>query len=138
MVEQMVKGIGDFSPYFLKNKNVLPLQRNKLIQKGKLRAFVATKNSVEQLYFIYFSRKSLLLGYNISSVEQEMAAHSSILAWRIPWTEKPGRLQSMLSQKVRHDCLHVCVHAHTHTHTHTISKAISQKSDYFPRTVSLS
>ena len=29
--------------------------------------------------------------------------HSSILAWKIPWTEKPGRLQSMGSQRVRHD-----------------------------------
>ena len=32
-----------------------------------------------------------------------MATHSSILAWRIPWTEQPGRLQSMGSQRVRHD-----------------------------------
>ena len=35
--------------------------------------------------------------------EKEMAAHSSILTWRIPRTEKPGRLQSMGSQRVRHD-----------------------------------
>ena len=34
---------------------------------------------------------------------REMATHSRILAWRIPWTEKPGRLQSMGSQRVRHD-----------------------------------
>ena len=32
-----------------------------------------------------------------------MAAHSSILAWRIPWMEEPGGLQSVGSQKVRHD-----------------------------------
>ena len=32
-----------------------------------------------------------------------MATHCSILAWRIPWTEEPGRLQSMGSQRVRHD-----------------------------------
>ena len=32
-------------------------------------------------------------------LEKEMAAHSSILAWRVPWTEEPGRLQSMWSQK---------------------------------------
>ena len=32
-----------------------------------------------------------------------MATHSSILAWRIPWTEEPGGLQSMRSQRVRHD-----------------------------------
>ena len=33
-------------------------------------------------------------------LEEEMATHSSILAWRIPWTEEPGRLQSMGSQRV--------------------------------------
>ena len=36
-------------------------------------------------------------------LEKEMVTHSSILAWRIPWTEKPGRLQSMKSQRVGHD-----------------------------------
>ena len=36
-------------------------------------------------------------------LEEEMAPHSSILAWKIPWTEEPGRLQSMGSQRVRHD-----------------------------------
>ena len=36
-------------------------------------------------------------------LEEEMANHSSILAWKIPWTEKPGRLQSMGLQKVRCD-----------------------------------
>ena len=34
-------------------------------------------------------------------LEKEMATHSSILAWKIPWTEEPGRLQSMGSQRVR-------------------------------------
>ena len=36
-------------------------------------------------------------------LEKGMATHSSILAWRIPWTEKPGRLQSMESQTVGHN-----------------------------------
>ena len=36
-------------------------------------------------------------------LEKEMATHSSTLAWRIPWTEEPGGLQSMGSQRVRHD-----------------------------------
>ena len=36
-------------------------------------------------------------------LEKDMATHSSILAWRIPWTEEPGGLQSMGSQRVRHD-----------------------------------
>ena len=36
-------------------------------------------------------------------LEKEMAAHSSTLAWKIPWTEEPGRLQSMGWKRVRHD-----------------------------------
>ena len=36
-------------------------------------------------------------------LEKEMATHSSILAWRIPWMEEPGGLQSMGSQRVGHD-----------------------------------
>ena len=36
-------------------------------------------------------------------LEKGMATHSSILAWRIPWTEEPGGLQSMESQRVGHD-----------------------------------
>ena len=45
----------------------------------------------------------------VQSLDQEdplgkgMATHSSILAWEIPWTEEPGRLQSMGSQRVRHN-----------------------------------
>ena len=61
-----------------------------------------------------------------------MATHSSILSWRIPWTEEPGGLQSVGLQRVRHDG----AHTHTHTHTHfkwfsnvyTASKALT-----FPR-----
>ena len=36
-------------------------------------------------------------------LEKEMATHSSTLAWKIPWTEEPGRLQSMGSLRVRHN-----------------------------------
>ena len=36
-------------------------------------------------------------------LEKEMATHSSILAWKIPWTEEPGRLQCMGLQRVGHD-----------------------------------
>ena len=42
------------------------------------------------------------LGQEVS-LEKEMATHSSILAWRIPWMEKPGGLESTGSQRVRHD-----------------------------------
>ena len=46
--------------------------------------------------------QSQFLGWE-NPLEDVMATHSSILAWRIPWTEKLGRLQSMGSQTVRHD-----------------------------------
>ena len=36
-------------------------------------------------------------------MDKEMAAHSSIIVWKISWTEEPGELQSMGSQRVRHD-----------------------------------
>ena len=36
-------------------------------------------------------------------LEKEMAIHSSTIAWKIPWTEEPGRLQSLRSQRVGHD-----------------------------------
>ena len=36
-------------------------------------------------------------------LEEDMATHSSVLAWRIPWTEEPGGLQSIGFQRVRHD-----------------------------------
>ena len=42
------------------------------------------------------------LGWEVP-LKKGMAIHSSILAWRIPWTEEPGRLQSMGSYKVGHD-----------------------------------
>ena len=54
--------------------------------------------------------KVLSLGQE-DPLEEGMATHSSILAWRIPWTEKPGGLQSMGLQRVRHHWVH------THTHT---------------------
>ena len=45
------------------------------------------------------------------SLEEGMATHSTILAWRIPWTEEPGWIQSLDSQRVRHDWSDL---AHTH------------------------
>ena len=41
----------------------------------------------------------------LNVLEKEMATHSSTFAWKIPWTEEPGRLQSMGSQRVGHDCV---------------------------------
>ena len=47
-------------------------------------------------------------------LEKEMETHSSILAWRIPWMEEPGGLQSMGSQKVRHDRMTLLTYSLTH------------------------
>ena len=52
-----------------------------------------------------------------------MAAHSSLLSWRIPWTEEPGGLQSIGSQRVRHDCSNL---AHTHCRALLVSAGTSQ------------
>ena len=42
-----------------------------------------------------------------------MATHTSILAWRILWTEEPGELQSIGSQRIRHACMHAFILEHT-------------------------
>ena len=47
--------------------------------------------------------KDFTFTFPFHALEKEMATHSSILAWKIPWTEEPGRLQSMGSQRVGHD-----------------------------------
>ena len=45
-------------------------------------------------------KKQINVPIMLFPLEKEMATHSSILAWRIPWTEEPGRLQSTGSQRV--------------------------------------
>ena len=52
-------------------------------------------------------------------LEKGMATHSSILAWRIPWTEEPGRLQFTVLQSRTQLSMHMHTHTHTHTHTRT-------------------
>ena len=47
--------------------------------------------------------KAMVFQVVMYGLERAMAPHSSALAWKIPWTEEPGRLQSMESQRVRHD-----------------------------------
>ena len=56
--------------------------------------------SVVSVAIIFSHSEGCLFTLFIVSFEKEMATHSSILAWRIPWTEEPGELQSMGSQKV--------------------------------------
>ena len=58
-------------------------------------------------------------------LEEEMATHSSILAWRIPWTEDPGEPQSMGSQRVRHERAHI---QHTYQEKRKVSLKIYRDS----------
>ena len=58
-------------------------------------------------------------------LEKETATHSSILAWGIPWTEEPGRLQFMRFPRLRHDWV-------TNTHTHTTYKLNKQGDNIQP------
>ena len=53
------------------------------------------------------------LGQEDPLEEEDMATYSSILAWKIPWTKQPGRLQSMESQRIGHDWATECSHTHT-------------------------
>ena len=57
-------------------------------------------------------------------LEKGMTNHSSILSWRIPWTEEPGRLKSTVSQRVGHDWV-----KHTHKHTSTESGTWGQRKE---------
>ena len=53
--------------------------------------------------------------YKMREMEKEMATSSNILTWKIPWTEELGRLQSMGSQRIRHNGVHTHIYIHTHT-----------------------
>ena len=55
-----------------------------------------------------------------NTLEKEMATHSSILAWKISWTEEPGGLLSMGSQRVGHDSVTKCSTQHRTTRRLTI------------------
>ena len=63
--------------------------------------------SLSLSFFLSFLNLSMwetrVQSLGLEDLQKEMATHSSILAWKIPWTEEPGRLQSMGSQRVGHD-----------------------------------
>ena len=66
--------------------------------------------------------------------EEEMATGTTVLAWRIPWTEEPGRLQSMGLKEL--DMTEwVCVRAHTRTHTHTHRVTLQYQNKTFLNTL---
>ena len=59
-------------------------------------------------------------------MEEDMATHSSILAWRIPWTKEPGGLQSMGSQRVGHQE----VYTHREKSSHLLSLQAAEKLEF--------
>ena len=66
-----------------------------LVVQGHVKALAAEVRRACDVLSAYLCQKDLL--------EKEMATHSSMLAWKILWTEERGRLQSMGSQRVRQD-----------------------------------
>ena len=98
-------------------------QVNRPLPNNVLSAIRKLHNIVNQLYFNYiymYKLRSFPSGSEVKNpppmketqiqslgqeapLEEGMATHSSILAWRIPWIEEPGRLQSLESQRVRQD-----------------------------------
>ena len=78
-------------------KPSLPLNRDlvNLLQASQVTLVVKNLPGMQETRVRSLGWKDLL--------EEEMATHSSILAWKIPWTEEPGRLPSMMSQRIRYD-----------------------------------
>ena len=68
---------------------------NYLVKTSLVAQMVKRLPTMWETWVQFLGREDLL--------EKEMVTHSSILAWKIPWTEEPGGLQFMGSQRVRHD-----------------------------------
>ena len=64
-------------------------------------------------------------------MEKGMATHSSILTWRIPWIEEPGKLQFMESQRVRHDWATEHAHINRYTEVEGFYAQTVSEADYF-------
>ena len=82
--------------------------------------FVALGHLSLRVFLFFF-----LTPYHVD-LEKAMAPHSSTLAWQIPWTEEPGRLQSMESLRVRHDW--ATSHSLFTFHFHALEKEMATHS----------
>ena len=76
-----------------KNEN---LQRVKSVSRWQVEEAMPYSSESTDWFFIW--------KWPVHTLEKEMAPHSSIFAWKIPWTEETGGLQSMVLQRVGHDC----------------------------------
>ena len=68
-----------------------------------LHPYTTTGKTITLTRWTFVGKVMSLLFNMLSRLEKEVATHSSILAWKIPWAEEPGRLQSMGSLGVGHD-----------------------------------
>ena len=81
--------------YHLAGASPLPLDMGYLFLVGSMAQTVKHLPAMRETWVRFLGQEDPL--------EKEMAIHSSTLAWKIPWMEEPDRLQSMGSQRVRHD-----------------------------------
>ena len=86
-------------PYMITGKNIL-LSRQTFV--GKVMSLLFRLAQMVKHLPTMWETQVQSLGWE-DLLEKEMATHSSILAWKIPWMEEPGRLQSIGSQRVGHD-----------------------------------
>ena len=86
-------------------KKIQNLQNKMELQINRLETRIKKKQEMAQMVkhlSTMWETRVQSLGRE-DSLEKKMAIHSSTIAWKIPWTEEPGRLQSMGSLRVRHD-----------------------------------
>ena len=85
-------------PFWNSSVSSVPLNKPCLQEKLKTSLVAQTVKCLSTLWETWVRA----LGWE-GPLEKEMSIHSSTIAWKIPWTEEPGRLQSMGLQRVRHD-----------------------------------
>ena len=95
--------------FIAKNQEKLTLKKNMAKENGLALTFLSPNSSssflvVQRLKGLPGMRKTRVQSLGREEpLEKEMATHSSTLVWRIPWREEPSRLQSLGSQRVRHN-----------------------------------
>ena len=80
-----------------------PLDSVNFIRRGSYEGFPGGAGGKESACYCRRCEMYVWTQGQEDTLEEEMASHSSILAWKIPWTEGPGRLQFMGSRRVRHN-----------------------------------
>ena len=114
----------DCSKDSLGEGNGNPLQYSCLENPMDRGAWWTTVHGVAKSWTLLSDFTSLISLTSYLSLEKEMATHSSILVWRIPWMEEPGRLQSIALQsqtQLKRLSVHTCEHCHSRSATTKVS-----------------